>query len=269
MLRCGERSGCGGVRQSTMAPRQRPRRIPNISHAHAKRPFPDCRTRCRGGARHCARRICHSPVRAMAHLFGDGVHGADRCRPVHRRRIDLTKPALGVLPRKAGEVAREARRWGRAAVKLAPPPEKNPRLSTPPPPCFACSPSPALRAGADKHHRSRGALAPEFCKRRSPDGAQRNPGTHRSLNSDPGLRSAPSGLQNKGKRNAGRRMVTLSASTDAARVQRDALACRRSTAALARGLSPLSLSSRPGFLRRGGTQRHAKAPQPEAKTPRF
>ena len=35
------------------------------------------------------------------------------------------------------------------------------------------------------------------------------------------------------------------------RIRRDALACRRSTAVLTRGLSPLSLSFRPGFLGRG------------------
>jgi hypothetical protein len=80
------------VRQNTFAPRQRPRRIPHIGHAHAKGPFPDWRARCRGRARHCARRVCHSPYFAMAHLFGHGIHGADCCGPVHRRHVDLTKP---------------------------------------------------------------------------------------------------------------------------------------------------------------------------------
>ena len=53
--------------------------------------------------------------------------------------------------------------------------QRNPQLSMPPPPRLravplhrACarSPSPALRAGADKRNPSRGALTPEFCESR-------------------------------------------------------------------------------------------------------
>ena len=59
-------------------------------------------------------------------------------------------------------------------------------------------------------------------KRRSPDGAKRNPGTTKKLETlTPDYAALHPGYKipgyKKGKRNAGRRMETLSASTDAAR----------------------------------------------------
>jgi len=48
----------------------------------------------------------------------------------------------------------------------------------------------------------------------------------------------------------------------AARVQRDALAFRRSTAALAGGFWPYWLSSRPCFLGRGSSGRYPPSPVP-------
>jgi hypothetical protein len=61
---------------------------------------------------------------------------------------------LFILPRKAGKGDRAAQQRGGRGVGG----EANPLYCTPPPPCCAWSPSPALGAGADKQHRSRDAL---------------------------------------------------------------------------------------------------------------
>ena len=55
----------------------------------------------------------------------------------------------------------------------------------------------------------------------------------------------------KGKRNAGRRFFQPAVQLARPRTLRDALACRRSTAALTCGLSPAARDFRPGFLGRG------------------
>ncbi len=55
-------------------------------------------------------------------------------------------------------------------MELAPPSEKNPRLSTPPPPRFARSPSPrsvSLRGGGQTKSFSRRCHTPELCERPS------------------------------------------------------------------------------------------------------
>ena len=86
--------------------------------------------------------------------FGLLGRRAGKTREHLRRENAISFPA----PR-SGEGGPHEVRWkGRAAMRLVSPP-------TPPPPCFAWSPSPAsLRyAVADKRHRSRDADASEFC----------------------------------------------------------------------------------------------------------
>ena len=55
----------------------------------------------------------------------------------------------------------------------------------------------------------------------------------------------------KRKRNADKRFVQLAVQLARPRILRDALACRRSTAVLTYGLSPVARDFRPGLLGRG------------------
>jgi hypothetical protein len=103
-----------------------------------------------------------------------------------------------------------------------------PRRRTPPPPCFAWSPAPALRAGADKQTRSRGAIAPEPCARQR----RKNrfaPGNGRGS-------SAPKGACQPLPpcRLARADCATLVCVRGGSALLRGALAFRRSAAALAR-----------------------------------
>jgi hypothetical protein len=87
---------------------------------------------------------------------------------------------------------------------------------------------------------------PSFVQRRSPDGAKRNPGTieeleRRSRISLRSIRATKFRATKKGSGTPADAWSPCPHQADAARVQRDALACRRSTAALAKGaLAPFA-----------------------------
>ena len=74
----------------------------------------------------------------------------------------------------------------------------------------------------------------------------------------------------KGKRNADRRLLQPAVQLARPRILRDALACRRSTAVLTYGLSPVARDFRPGFLGRGESARSCNARPTGAETcPQF
>jgi hypothetical protein len=97
-------------------------------------------------------------------------------------------------------------------------------------------------------------FAPEFYKARSPDEAERNPGTTKKLETlTPDYAALHPGYK-KGKRNAGRRMETLSASTDAARPPP---ILPRMRGRIRRGRSPVGVPPR---LLPGGSRPFRSAP---------
>jgi hypothetical protein len=102
------------------------------------------------------------------------------------------------------------------------------------PASFACH-LPRKRGRTNKQKRSRDASAPEFCDKCSPDGAKRNPETICELECRSRITLCSiRATKKKRKRNADRRMCPSSALARGAR-SADALACRRSTTALAVG----------------------------------
>ena len=127
--------------------------------------------------------------------------------------------------------------------------------------CHVSSPKPARVKGKP-------GVVPAFRSSlrqfRSPDGAQRNPGTKYPVAPPPriSLRSIRATKKERRKRNAGKRGPS-SAPCDAARACGGALVCRRSTAVLARGsISSQRLDFRPGFLGRGLYGRYPPSPVP-------
>jgi hypothetical protein len=174
--------------------------------------------------------------------------GMPRWRSVtrHSRGAQLfTSPAGGgrrPQGRRVGNVGKLAH------LRAALTPPRAPVVRYPPP------------AGEGKQNRSRGAIAPEFSQCRSPDERQRNPGPafkfacrsriSLSLSSGRPLRAGSVGSSALQMRREAERRQTQSSvgrtptfilprlrgedkGGGAARVRRDALACRRSTAALA------------------------------------
>ena len=129
-----------------------------------------------------------------------------------------------ILPRKAGKGDRAAQQRGGRGVGG----EANPLYCTPPPPCCAWSPSPALGAGADKQHRSRDALRARVMQAVARSEATKQSSqrcrTSRRLrqpNRPTGLpRFARNDEKEKRKRNADRRVYPTSAPCGAARVHR-------------------------------------------------
>jgi hypothetical protein len=102
---------------------------------------------------------------------------------------------------------------------------------TPPPPPFGWSPSPAF-AGEDKRHRSRDACAPELCQRHF----QNRPAKHDRVTPKPAVGPAFGSimlLERKASGTPAGALVHPPHQADAARAKRRALACRRSTTALA------------------------------------
>ena len=159
-------------------------------------------------------------------------------------------------PAKAGKGDRALARWKGRGPQRQFGDENKASSQTPPPPCFAWSPSPAF-AGADKRPPSRGTIAREFCRstmsnsprfRSSLRGAKRrsNPERHgKELDCFACARNDER-KEKQRKRNAGRRSVSCPArKRRAGRATKrpacadpplaGALACRRSTTALARG----------------------------------
>jgi hypothetical protein len=133
------------------------------------------------------------------------------------------------------------------------------------PPCCAWRTSPAIAVEDEK---ARVLAAPMRAKSRSPDGAQRNPGTTVTLICRPGLRCASSGLRRKRKAERREAHHPLAASADAAaRLAIGALAFRRSTATFVAALTP-QLSPRPRFLRLGSRECYPRPPVPVQRAPR-
>jgi hypothetical protein len=116
---------------------------------------------------------------------------------------------------------------------------------------FARSPSPALRAGADKRWRSRDRLCPRFAHHHAPK--RFAPATQRGS-------GAPKGASNQMPRSTA--SCRHEPAPRARRAHfRGALAFRRSAAALAGALTS-RLSSRPCFLGRGSGGRYPPSPVP-------